>query len=242
MAKAARLSLAIDQNWVMASEQLLAAIRGGTVDMFCITVQEYRQITPYVDTTRILGDIHGGDELVLVVRQADGVSRLADLRHKSLVMLDSPNTSLADDWLAVSFWHEGLDSPDKILGKITKTTKLSQAVLPLFFGQADACLVPRRGLTTMFEMNPQLSQKLKILLTSPKAQGAFFAWRQDYPAQFKVGVFDRLTDLRSSPAATQVLTLFQASGFITADMAPIRPALSIIEAYEQHEHPPGRKK
>lgn len=169
--RAAGLKLASQQNLILPSDQILAAIRKGTLDLFCLTVQEYRQVVPYVDTSRILGDDYGGDELVLVVRDGIGIANLAGLRGRSLIIFDSPNSTLAEPWLAVSLWHDGQDSPEQLLGHISHNSKLAQVVLPVFFGQADACVATRRGLNTMFELNPQLARKLKVLAASPRATG-----------------------------------------------------------------------
>jgi phosphonate transport system substrate-binding protein len=238
-----KMALLPDQDWVMPSDQLLVAIRGGTVDMFSVTVQEYRQVTPYVDTSRIITDDYGGEELLLVVREGSGIMNLAGLRGRSLILQESPSTSLAEPWLTVSLWQDGLESPQQLFGHMTRNTKLSQVVLPVFFGQADACVVTRRGLDTMVELNPQLSRKLKVLLVSPRMESAFFAWRKDYPAHLKKPVFDRLLDLRSSTTAQQVLTLFQSPGFTARDADCLGPAQSLLDAYERHHEPAaGRKR
>ena len=234
LAKAAGLNLAIGQDWVMTRDQLQSAIRGGTADMFCLTVQDYRRVAAYVDITRVLTDDHAGEQFVLLVREGSGIVKLADLRGKSLIVHDSPSASLAEPWLSVSLWREGLDSPEQLFGRVTRNTKLSQAVLPVFFGQTDACLIAQRGLDTMSELNPQLAKRLKVLLASPKLVSTFFAWRQDYPASVKKPIFDRLLDLKMSPAATQVLTLFQSSGFAGRDGECLRPALALLDAYEHH--------
>ena len=232
-----------NEQWVMESAQLLAAIRGGKVDLFCITVQEYRQVAPYVDTSRIITDDHGGDELLLVVREGSGIVNLAGLRGRSLILWESPSTSLGEPWLTVSLWREGLDSPKQLLGRMSKNTKLSQVVLPLFFVQTDACVVTRRGLDTMVELNPQLSRKLKVLLASPRMRSAFLAFRKDYPPHLKRRVFDRFHELKSIPATDQILTLFQSSGFVARDADCLGSANSLLDAYERHHEPAaGRKR
>jgi len=238
-----KMAMAPDQNWVMPSDQLLAAIRIGKVDLFCLTVQEYRQVIPYVDASRIITDDFGGEELLLVVREGSGIVNLAGLRGRSLILQESPSTSLAEPWLTVSLWQEGLESPKQLLGHMTTNTKLSQVVLPVFFGQTDACVVTRRGLDTMVELNPQLSHKLKVLVASPRMQSAFFTWRKDYPAHLKKPIFDRMLALNSSPTAKQVLTLFQSPGFTARDASCLNPANSVLDAYERRREPaPGRKR
>jgi phosphonate transport system substrate-binding protein len=231
------------QDWVMPSDQLLAAIRGGTVDLFCLTVQEYRQVALYVDTDRVITDDYGGDELLLVVRDGGGIVNLAGLRGRSLIVQESPSTSLAEPWLSVLLWREGLESPERFLGHMTTNTKLSQVVLPVFFGRADACVVTRRGLETMTELNPQLGQKLKVLLASPKMESAFFACRKGFSGQLRNTIFQGLVGLKLSATARQVTLLFQSPGFTTHDAECLLPAQALLDAYDRHREPPaGRKR
>jgi ABC-type phosphate/phosphonate transport system substrate-binding protein len=238
-----KMAIALDQDWVMPSDQLLAGIRGGKVDLFCLTVQEYRKVAPFVDTSRVITDDYGGDELLLVVREGSGIVNLAGLRGRSLILLESPATSLATPWLTVSLWQDGLEPPKQLFGRMTTSTKLSQVVLPLFFGQTDACVVTRRGLDTMVELNPQLARKLKVLLASPKMEGTFFACRKDYPDQLKKTILDGLVGLKSSPPARQISMLFQSPGFSLRDADCLSPANSMLDAYERHYGPAaGRKR
>jgi len=238
-----RMTVAKHQEWVMPSEELLEAVRTGKVDLFCVTVQECRRVAQYVDVSRIITDDYGGEELLLVVRNASGVANLAGLQGRSLILWDSPSTSLAEPWLAVSLWSEGLESPKQLLGRMTRSTKLSQAVLPLFFGQADACVVTRRGLNTMVELNPQLAQRLKVLLASPTMEGTLFACRKDYPVRLKNNIFDRLMELKSTPPAKQIAMLFQSPGFTVRSGDCLRSSNALLDAYERHHEPAtGRKR
>jgi len=222
------------QDWVMPSDQLLEAIRDRKLDLFCVTVHEYRRVALFVDTTHIITDDYGGEELLLLVREDGRIASLADLRGRSLILQESPNTSLAEPWLTVSLWKEGLESPQQLLGHMTTNTKLSQVVLPVFFGQADACVVTRRGLDTMVELNPQLARKLKVLRASPQMESAFFACRKDCPLSLKNPLFERLLKLKSSVTTRQVLTLFQSPGFADRDANCLGPANALLDAYERH--------
>lgn len=230
--RASGISLAM-QDPVLPTGQLLAAIRSGTIDVFCITVQEYRQIVPYVDISRILVDDYGGDELVLAVREESGITNLRALRGRSMILFDNPHCTLAEPWLTVLLWREVQCSPPQWLGRISVSSRLSQVVLPVFFGQADACVVTRGALETMFELNPQLSKKLRVLQSSPKLVGVFFACRKNSVSRKRI--LDRLFDARTSPAAKQVLMLFQSHGIALRDGEYLRSAIDILDAYERHE-------
>jgi hypothetical protein len=86
----------------------------------------------------------------------------------------------------------------------------------------------------MFELNPQLGKKLHVLSSSPKVASAFFACRKGYVSTTGKPIMDRLVEVRSSPAAKQVLTLFQSPGFAIHDAEYLHTANSILDAYEHH--------
>jgi ABC-type phosphate/phosphonate transport system substrate-binding protein len=143
----------------------------------------------------------------------------------------------------VSFWQEGLGSPEQVLGRMTTSTRLSQVVLPVFFGQADACLVTRKGLDAMVELNPQLSRRLKVLLAAPKMVNVFLAFHKNYPLDLRKPVFDRMISLNSKPLTRQVLVLFQSPGYTLEDADCLNSANLLFDAYERGPIAvPGRKR
>ena len=85
--------------------------------------------------------------------------------------------------LSVALAKEGLGAAATVLGRFSRSTKATQAVLPVFFGQADACIASRRTMETMTELNPQLAKKLRVLLEAPKMVNVFLGCRKTYPAR-----------------------------------------------------------
>jgi hypothetical protein len=227
------IHLAPGQSWVMPSDQLLAAIRAGTVDLFCLSIPEYRKVAQYVDTSRIITEATGGDELLLVVRGESGIANLEGLAGRSLLMLDGSQAMLAEPWLTLVLGREGLKPPRQFFGRIGKEIKVSQVVLPVFFGQTDACMVTRQGFSTMCELNPQLSRKLKVLLVAPRVVRAFLAFHKDSPQALRKPVLDRIEEFGSSAAATQMLTLFQSRAFKIFGPDCLGGANAILNAYER---------
>ena len=227
------IRLAPGQTWVMPSDQLLAAIRAGAVDLFCVSIPEYRKVAQYVDTRRIITEVTGGEELLLVVRGESGIANLEGLAGRSLLVLDGSHAMLAEPWLTLVLAREGLKPPRQFFGRIGKDIKISQVVLPVFFGQADACMVTRQGFSTMCELNPQLSRKLKVLLVAPRVVGAFLAFHKDSSQALRKPVLDRIDEFGSSAAAIQMLTLFQSRAFKTFGPDCLGSANAIMDAYER---------
>ena len=225
----------------LPSDQLVATIREGRVDLFCLTVQEFRQVRHCVDTSQLLVEEGGGHEFVLLVRNDGGIANLAGLRGRNLILHESPQTNLAETWLAVTLAKAGLGAPGNLLSGISKNFRPAQVVLPVYFGKVDACLLTRRTLNTMYELNPQLSRSLRVMAASPVLVHTFFAAHRD--SRIKVPIFTRMTATRQSLTAMQVLTLFHSSGFIVRDDRCLVSANSLLDEYDQlASSTPGRKR
>jgi ABC-type phosphate/phosphonate transport system substrate-binding protein len=94
----------------------------------------------------------------------------------------------------------------------------------------------------MVELNPQLSQRLKVLLASPAMESTLFACRKDYPVRLKNNIFDRLMELRSTPPAKQIAMLFQSPGFTVRSGDCLLPANALLDVYERHLEPATTRK
>ncbi len=231
MARTVDLKLAPQQSWLQPSSQILAGVRTAALDVVLLTIPEYRRVDEHLDARQVVAG--GGAELWIAVREDSGITRLADLERRTLLILDSTFTVLADAWLSVSLARAGLGHPSKVLARISRHPRPNQAILPVFFGQADACLATRRTFETMFELNPQLSRKFKTLHASPRMISAFLICRKGYPEQWRVPMLEKFDRAKESTSAKQVLTLFQAFRFTRVDGAALRPALDLLDAADR---------
>jgi phosphonate transport system substrate-binding protein len=96
------------------------------------------------------------------------------------------------------------------VSRVTYFNKPSRAVLPVFFQQADACIVTRRHFETMSELNPQIGQQLWVLASSPGLVPSMFTFLADSASPFKDWMLLEMKRLSDSPAGQQLLTLLQA--------------------------------
>ena len=114
-------------------------------------------------------------------------------------------------------------------GKVTKHEKLSRGVvLPVFFRQADACVVARRGFDAMVELNPQLDKQLRVIATSPKFVPATMVYHKDCPAERKTMLSNLLRDLHVSEAGRQAQMLFNFREFVVIDASLLQPSLDLL--------------
>ncbi len=232
---AAGFQIVRGQDWVLPSTTLLANLRAGKMDMVCITVEEFMQVRDAVDNTDVITDERGGQELLVIVRRDTSLNTLADLRGRSLIVLDAASTLLADAWLGTELHRAGLPSATRHFAKITRNIKPAQVVLPVFFGQADAAIVPRETLKTMVEMNPQLGRAVKIVATSPQLVSVFFTARRTISPATRNRIYERVLSSKADTANRQILTLFRARGYARCTAACLQPSIDLLENFYRIE-------
>jgi hypothetical protein len=100
-------------------------------------------------------------------RRNGAQQRLADLASGRAALLRGPRMALAEPWLERELQALGAPPAGTYFAQLSRVSKLSQAVLPVFFGQIDAAVVTRQGFQTMVELNPQIGKDLRELAVSP---------------------------------------------------------------------------
>jgi hypothetical protein len=224
------------------------------LDLATMSTEEFFILSEQARTAHVFfGNSKGGvgEEYVLLVQDANPTPALAPalaaLRGARLEIYHHHAATLGADWLDVLLIRERLPELHRHFGKVTHRNKLSSAVLPVFFGAADACVVTRRGFETMVELNPQLGKRLKVLATSPRLVGSLFCFNADFASELKERVLRALAELHESPAGHQILTIFQTDALqeypdydFSAERALLRErAEGRLGTGHVVEHPPG---
>ena len=217
-----------------STEAIAAAVRAGDVDAIGITTEEFQELVREVRFDRYMMSVRNGDpteEYLVLVRRDTGLTDLASLRGKRLAVFASPRMALAPIWLDVALTTAGLPPYPEHCGSVTEFTKLSKAVLNVFFRQADAGLVTRHGYATMTELNPQLGVQLVVIAASPAMVPAMFAFRTDLAPGLKEDSVRAMASLHTSLAGQQVLTIFQVGQVAERPLAALDSALALLDEF-----------
>jgi hypothetical protein len=97
----------------------------------------------------------------------------------------------------------------KVFSQIKKSNKSQRMVLDIFFGKADVAVVYENALKVIFELNPQLSEKIKIIQRFPVKGRNFGFFHKDYPYNEKLRIKIPLFNKR--PRAKLILQIFHTS-------------------------------
>ena len=212
------------------------AILKKQVDAMCMNTIEYDQLRRDVNLDPIFVTYNTGrmiEKYVLLAHQEGSVKKLADLSGRNLNLHLNPRASLAPLWIDTLLIREGLPTATRITSKIFHDTKLSNVVLPVFFRQADACIVTRSGFDTMSELNPQLARQLIVLAESREIVPSILVFRADYNQVYKEKIIAGMKGLKDTPAGRQVLMIFQCDDIDEQPASCLNTALELIATHKR---------
>lgn len=176
-----------------------------------------------------------GKQYLLLTRRDSACNALADLRGKDLTVFEIVNSSLGRPWLETMLLSNRLGSAEVFFNQVKCEGKPTTALLAVYFGKAEACLMDAPSFEVMTELNPQVGKKLRVIATSePLLDGLQIlsdkGWEGD--EQLKRDVTQAISELHLEPAGQQLLTLFktdQLAPFEDQHIAAVRRLRAIYD-------------
>ncbi|MGA7991108.1 MAG: PhnD/SsuA/transferrin family substrate-binding protein [Thermoanaerobaculia bacterium] len=213
-----------------------AALRADLVDFVWLLPKDFLDardrlpIVPVVISTPLKGLFN---EFVLLVRRDSGIKTLHELRGKRLALEVEHDGSIPLIWLETLLMKEGeAERPRQFFASIRATRKSSQTVLPVFFGQADACIVARGAFETMAELNPQLGKELQAVATSAPFASAVGSLRKAFYDRYKGQITTSLELLHDDPQGKQILTLFRQGKLVRFEESQLATVEALLKEHQ----------
>jgi len=192
---------------------LEAAVSEGTVQVCMLGTWQLFQtnIAEVADVAFVPASSgHVNRKLLLIARRGGRVQRVEDLRSSSVMLLREPRVNLAERWLDVLCLRAGLGLAASAV-QLDVVSRPNAALLPVFFGRSDACVVDEDSFATAAELNPQLRAQLITLAESePLLDSVICINRRGWPSeQHREDLIRSLADLHREPSGRQLLTMFR---------------------------------
>nr|WP_321398767.1 PhnD/SsuA/transferrin family substrate-binding protein [uncultured Desulfobacter sp.] len=202
------------------------------VDVVYITTSQLFEVYDLLAEDALLAVQQSGtitEEYILLVPEDSPAGNVGDLKGKNLRVLDNARTCLSLHWLNVFLSEKGLGTLDSHFKSYKLVNKINDAVLPVFFKQADACLVTRKGFDVMVELNPQIARQMKIIKTSPSYIPAVFTFRKSYQSEIKQILLRDIQKMVESSSGEQLLTIFQMDGMQQISEADLADSILLMK-------------
>jgi ABC-type phosphate/phosphonate transport system substrate-binding protein len=185
---------------------------------------------------------HAGiDEgLALIVSTTSNARKFADLRRKRVVRLDKDH--LYNYFLEVQCLKaSGLDCRDYL--SLKEQRRDIQSVHDVFFGRVDAALVSLSTLRTAVELNPQVGDRIRVILDW-KVKGLIFGMMTRHTQdRYRTLIVGSVQEAMKTPRAKQVLELFKTDYIEPVDADALEPFRRLLKDYQELTRSrAGRKK
>jgi phosphonate transport system substrate-binding protein len=192
-------------------DEIRKMVRSGEIHLVTLPPMEYLawqrelNIVPaYVAANKSGRDM----EYLLIVRRNSGVTKVPDLRGKTLAMPPAAKDQTSSLWLTVLLLREGVRDAHGYLGKMADAGKPSQAILGVFFRQYHAAIVHRGSLETCIAVNPQLGKDLIVLAESKSLIGEISCIPAALGRRMRQAIDTAALTLHETAVGRQMTTLF----------------------------------
>jgi len=193
------------------AQHFLSSPQSAKVDVINLTALDYVLSNPKNSwTVRIFNSSEGiyPVPLLLLVNAQAGIGTISGLRNKSITIPAGQQKAITKIWLDKLIMENESCPAGRFFKEIIPSIKPTKAVLDLFFGEIDVCIIGLNTFNTMAELNPQIKKKLKIIQQSPPFLKTVTCFNKKYDAHFIQAFIDMTLHLRESPKGQQILALF----------------------------------
>jgi phosphonate transport system substrate-binding protein len=149
-----------------------------------------------------------GGEMVLLVRRDSGITSAAHLKNRKVLVQSGHRGNIAVMWMDILLMRKGQPLAEHFCS-IKRVNKATQAVLPVFFGQADAAVINRDAFETVAELNPQIMKEVAEIVSSKAVVHSVSCFRKNTDSDIRKAVLNAAMSLDKDSYGRQVLTLFQ---------------------------------
>jgi len=198
---------------------MVADMRNGKVQVFTTPVEEFMELRKMIPLDPILAtsSANGTEmELLLLTRKNSGIHSIWDLKGKSIVIpkRNPKYRTLFQIWLESMLYGKGYDTMEDFFSTVKEANTTSKAILPVFFRQAEACVVTRQVLNLTTEMNPQINRELAVIASKGKLAQGIIAVDRRLPEETKERMKQAFLTLHETPDGEQLLMLFKVKKLI----------------------------
>jgi phosphonate transport system substrate-binding protein len=194
--------------------EMATDLKNRKIEVLATPVEEFMELrkqAPIVPILVTASDNGTDTDLLLLVRKDSGIRSIRDLRGKPIVMpLRNPRClSMYMAWLETLLMGERSKGIDTYFSSVKETRTAAKAVMPVFFRQADACVVTRQVFDLTSELNPQISSELTVISRMDKLSQGIIAVDRRLSEETRERIRQSFLTLHQTPEGEQLLMLFK---------------------------------
>ncbi len=189
--------------------------------VLALPVEAFMELRNHIPIDPVLVSTTGrghDTELLLLVRKDSGIHTVRDLKNRVIAMpMRNPQyRDLYYTWLETLLMREGFGYRiDSFFSSVKEMRTVAKVVMPVFFRQADACVVSRHVFDLTSELNPQIGRELTAIARIEKLAHGVVAFDRRLPEETRRKFMQAFLALHDTPDGQQLLMLFQVKKLIS---------------------------
>jgi ABC-type phosphate/phosphonate transport system substrate-binding protein len=196
-------------------KSLIKDFQNGKLDMGVTLTSDYLNAERELNAELAFSKVRGGkttSKHLLLVHSDSAYYDIRDLKNKKIAILRKDESG--EGFLNSVLLKKKLPVAKKFFMGVEEKNKPSNAILSVFFKQADACITSDTSFNTMIALNPQIGKKLRVIASSPEVLETVSFFRRDYDEKYKQRVTKLSQELQDHPRGQQILILFQVDRLV----------------------------
>jgi ABC-type phosphate/phosphonate transport system substrate-binding protein len=203
-------------------KSMMEAVRRDELELISLPSIEYLRLRDRSILIPAFVPLHTdgtGIRFALITRNDSGIRSVADLKGKTLLGISANKMEIGHVWLEQLLLKEGKESPALFFRYFKETNKFSQAIMGVFFRQADAALVTKAAIDAAKMLNPQLDRHLRVIAESRELSDGVTCFMAKSSEKMRRNLLNGIMKINDNPSGKQLLTILQSSG-----IAPFKPS------------------
>jgi phosphonate transport system substrate-binding protein len=235
--KVARKTLGSAESRIYDSTQEIERdLKARQVDVIALMPEEFiflRNRVPLEPMVVTSTDSGNTFEILLLVRKENQITGIWGLRDRAIVMPPKITQygNMYNIWVETLLLREGIPDMARFFSSVREARTSSQGLLPVFFRNADACVVTSNSYDLACELNPQIGRELKVIARIKGLAGGVIVIRRDLPEQRKLQVRQALLTLHEDQEGKQMLVLFQLSRLVPFPPEYLKTTEALLEEH-----------
>lgn len=209
-------------------------IQNGKLDVGSTTPLKHLGIRQNIDVEVMFGALKRGkktQKYLLLVHSDSAFNNVKDLDAKKLAVMRRDEVGLL--YLNTLLLQDKQRETGKFFSTIIKKRKWSQAILAVFFKQADVCIATDTVFNTMVELNPQVGKQLRAIAVSPEIVTNITFIRKGCDQKKKKIFQDKVLTLEETSRGRQILMLFQTDRLALLEESELNTLKALVDKYNK---------
>ncbi len=202
------------------------------LDFITISLLSYLKNKRELDVIPAYAPVRGEvktHKYLLLVRKDSDIRNHGDLKNRKLAV--NKHDDLGYIFVNVLLMRDGLPLAERFFSDMAKKVNNSRAILDVFFGNADVCVVTDSTFQVMSTLNPQIGNELMTIASSQEIINGLSFYRKNFSDEKVERISGHVLTMHRRNKGKQFLLLFKADKMTELYHSDLRMLVDLYDEY-----------